>query len=417
MRRGHPVDLPQTATSPLRHDPAYAPSMSKLARRLPLPLYSGVNVLPGQTITLVARSQLEEFLPDRILIKNALRWRVMRIRIQGRPQLGGERPVSLFDPYVATSPRKMDHIPQGGELEVRVKYVGPCEGGEPFECCVLGTTEGWRAAPPIGKSGREILTVEASALVEHSDGGIKLLLPPRTEEFWPERLAIKDPTDWIVNDIFVNGKSCLVQSGDLPGAMFSEGETNPPLRIGPLSPKDELAVAACYVGSSRSDARLTCSLSGPKHADDVAPDTMRLLPMSSGVNILPNTSAAITSRLSSHVLPGQGFRPRRIVIDGAEDWSIGDVKVGVVSQFAQNGDIPGVAFSADAIGTLVALDPVPVWIDFTIIVTYVGSRDTGAAFVCGVAGDVVDLATKTWASSIHDEPRKPRAEIGRGNRN
>ncbi len=367
--------------------------MTRLPRRLPLPISSGVNILPGTTVTIAARSQLDDFTPDRVLIKNAERWEVERVEIQGRRQLPAALPASSFS--LRGGPLVMSRMSPGGELQIRARYTGPSESGEPFECCAFGAT-GRYESPTDERDERgekhPILSLSASASVDVHDGSARLVLPsPRTEEFWPERLVIRDPEDWVVLDIRVNGLSCMVGSGDLPGVMFAEGQTNPPLRIGQLSPVDELDVLAFYVGKgSRSEARIECTLSGPKHADDVSPNAMRLLPMSSGVNILPCASAMmVTSRVHDHLLPGQMFRPRRIVVDSPEDWVICDVKVGVSSQFAQSGDVPGVAFAAGASGTDVAFDPIPVMIDFVIVVTYVGGSVSGAAFVCGVAGEIV----------------------------
>jgi len=106
------------------------------------------------------------------------------------------------------------------------------------------------------------------------------------------------------------------------------------------------------------------------------------LPMSSGVNIFPNTSAQITSRPQS-----VAFRPERIIIGGApSDWVVNDVKVGNRSQFAQSGDVPGEMFAATTIDGYVSMETVQSAMDFVMVVTFVGDRQEGAPFVCGVLG-------------------------------
>jgi hypothetical protein len=110
-----------------------------------------------------------------------------------------------------------------------------------------------------------------------------------------------------------------------------------------------------------------------------------ILPMSSGVNILPNTSAQVTSRPQA-----TAFRPERIVIGGTPgDWLINDIKVGNRSQLVQAGDLPGELFAFDAIDNFVRFETVQTAMDFVILVTYVGKEEAGAPFVCGVMGTAV----------------------------
>ncbi len=114
---------------------------------------------------------------------------------------------------------------------------------------------------------------------------------------------------------------------------------------------------------------------GPTGADRV------ILPMSSGVNILPNTSAQITSRPQNYA-----FRPERVIISGAADWVINDVKVGNMSQFSQSGDVPGEMFGATTIDGFVKFTTCQTAMDFVIVTTFVGASESGAPFVCGVLG-------------------------------
>ena len=117
-------------------------------------------------------------------------------------------------------------------------------------------------------------------------------------------------------------------------------------------------------------------MNGPSRADRV------VLPMSSGVNILPNTSAQITSRSQT-----VAFRPERLIIGGdAGNWIVNDIKVGNRSQFAQSGDVPGEMFAATTIDSFVSFETVQTAMDFVVLVTFVGASESGAPFVCGVLG-------------------------------
>jgi hypothetical protein len=115
---------------------------------------------------------------------------------------------------------------------------------------------------------------------------------------------------------------------------------------------------------------------GPTRADRV------LLPMSSGVNILPNTSAQITSRPQN-----VAFRPERVIIGGTPgDWIVNDIKVGNRSQFSQSGDVPGEVFANTTIDAFVSFETVQTAMDFVMLVTFIGASESGAPFFCAVLG-------------------------------
>jgi len=118
--------------------------------------------------------------------------------------------------------------------------------------------------------------------------------------------------------------------------------------------------------------------------DQPGPDGARrmILPMSSGVNILPGTSAQITARPQKIA-----YRPERIIIGGTPgNWTVNDVKCGNVSQFAQSGDIPGETFAATTIDSFVSFDTVQTAMDFVILVTNIGTSESGEPFICSVLG-------------------------------
>ena len=107
-----------------------------------------------------------------------------------------------------------------------------------------------------------------------------------------------------------------------------------------------------------------------------------LLPMSSGVAILPGTTAQVTARPQ-----GIAFRPERVIIGNVPaDWVVNDIKVGNESQLAQSGDLPGEMFSATTVDGFVTFRTVQSAMDFVMQVTYIGDNPKGEAFLCGVIG-------------------------------
>lgn len=110
-----------------------------------------------------------------------------------------------------------------------------------------------------------------------------------------------------------------------------------------------------------------------------------VLPMGSGVNILPGTSTQITAR------PQNGaFRIDRLIIGGTpSDWIVHDVRIGNRSQFNQSGDIPGDIFSAGSIDSFVSFGVASVAQDVVLLVTYVGQAQEGAPFVGAFLGQLV----------------------------
>jgi len=362
-------------------------------RRIPLPLSSGVSILPGTSALITARSQLHAFCPERIVIKDARHWRVNEIRIGERkiqrPYRGDGVAAGILPPLAP--------VPPGGEVAIEVVYDGPRLEGAPFECCVIGTEGMIPRSPPTRPVAPSRRVADSSGVAVLPNASIRMAIDPRDFEFWPERLAIKDARDWVVNDILIRGRSLCLRPGDLPGAMFAE-DGNPCLfRMGALAPNDEFAIVATYLGDRDHGAQLEYELLGHDRPSGLSASSSRFLPMSSGVNILPRTSAQITSRpqWTDGLLPGQAFLIERIVVADADDWVIDDVKIGNLSQFAQSGDIPAAAFAADVPDGLLCLDPARLEIDVTMIVTHVGSSASGATFVCGMLGRVVDVGS-SW---------------------
>ena len=112
-----------------------------------------------------------------------------------------------------------------------------------------------------------------------------------------------------------------------------------------------------------------------------------ILPMSTGVPILPTQSAQITGRPQTLV-----FKIGRFVISnagtagGSADWIVNDIKIGNVSQFVQSGDVPGDMFATNAIDTFVRFASAQTAMDVVVVVTYIGLNESGCPFFGAMVG-------------------------------
>ena len=112
-----------------------------------------------------------------------------------------------------------------------------------------------------------------------------------------------------------------------------------------------------------------------------------ILPMSTGVPILPTQSAQITGRPQTLV-----FKIGRFVISnagtagGSADWIVNDIKIGNVSQFVQSGDVPGDLFATNAIDTFVRFAPAQTAMDVVVVTTYIGLNESGCPFFGAMVG-------------------------------
>jgi hypothetical protein len=147
----------------------------------------------------------------------------------------------------------------------------------------------------------------------------------------------------------------------------------------------ELSIEVTYVGPSVEGEAFRAAIIGA--AEDAVGGLLvgddLLLPMSSsGINILPKTSAEIMSRPQS-----VAFAPTAIVVGGHPDhWDINDIKIGNRSQLAQGGDISGALFAAGGACADLRLDIVHPGMDICLLVTYVGPEEAGEPFTCAVTG-------------------------------
>jgi hypothetical protein len=112
-----------------------------------------------------------------------------------------------------------------------------------------------------------------------------------------------------------------------------------------------------------------------------------VLPMSTGVPILPTQSAQITGRPQA-----PAWRCERFVISnagtagGAADWIVNDIKIGNRSQFVQSGDVPGDMFATNAIDTFVSFETAQTAMDVVVVVTYIGQNESGVPFYASMVG-------------------------------
>ena len=112
-----------------------------------------------------------------------------------------------------------------------------------------------------------------------------------------------------------------------------------------------------------------------------------VLPMSTGVPILPTQSAQITARPQR-----VAFRPERVFISaagtsgGAADWVVNDIKIGNRSQFSQSGDVPGDMFATNAIDGFVSFETAQTAMDVVMVVTYIGLNESGVPFFASIVG-------------------------------
>ncbi len=374
-----------------------------------------MNIPPGTLTQLTARSQLDEFFPERLLIKEADHWRIDEIRAEGRSgalarDLSGE----VFAPEsIGRFPGCGElSLPSGGELIVRATYRGPLKAGAPFEACIFGSDG--QPLSPIASTTRNsakgaMLTTARSDGLVYPDKTVKLSTDPFSRDSWLGRVAIKNASDWIVNDVLLGEVSIFAQSGDVPGSMFSEiVETS--ACLGRLAAGDAFSIVATYAGTGAGSA-LSYDLYGASvESDTSALPVVSILPWSSGLSVPPNRAVQVTARCNGSearrslgdgarlvdvacrsVGSGQGFLAERIVVENAVDWVIGDIKIGRSSQFAQSGEVPGAAFGPGAIGSVVSFDVARPRVDVSAVATYCGRVESGSAFLCGIFGSVVDL--------------------------
>jgi hypothetical protein len=230
---------------------------------------------------------------------------------------------------------------------------------------------------------------------------------PQNFAFRIDGLIIEDAEDWIVNELVIDEQSQFVQSGDVPGGMFSAEAQGCGIRLGVAPVGSNVQIIVTYIGEEPRE--FSCMALGTPIHDAQPVEPLRLiLPMSGYINVLPGKSIQITARPQEHI-----FQPERLVIHGGQDWRINDAKVGNRSQFMQSGDVPGSAFEACVDATF-CMDDVAPGGDFALVVTYIGDSADGAPFSAGVVGRAtkarrVNLAKRNNSQAVRFVPNDPNA--------
>lgn len=242
---------------------------------------------------------------------------------------------------------------------------------------------------PPGTPERVILPMSSGFNVKPGETAL-ITARPQTTPLRVERIIIGvNPEHWIVNDIKVGRHSQLADGGELPGAAFAEHAVGAEVRLDVLPTSANFSMLVTYVGPNPDGAAFCCTAIGHvalwTQADLTAEDgTLRIyLPLSSGVNIMPGSTAEICS------YPQDPFRPQRILIAGSpDDWVVNDIKVGERSQFSQKGDVPGAAFAPTAQGAFVSFETVQTAMRFKLVVTYIGDKAEGAPLLACAIGAI-----------------------------
>jgi hypothetical protein len=193
-------------------------------------------------------------------------------------------------------------------------------------------------------------------------------------------------TDWIVNDVEIDGVSQLAVK-NLPGALFGRHGIAAARRrafsttqfsgLDVIERDGEVVVVVTYVGPNPEGVFFYASIMGVH-----PPQRPTTLPIDSAGPI--KTKATIRARLDAPL------RIELLEIDSGNDgtdWKIHDVRVDGVSVLAQSSSpIPGAVFATRGIDHFATFVP---GTDIEIDVQYIGGLATGIPFVGQILGTVV----------------------------
>ena len=190
---------------------------------------------------------------------------------------------------------------------------------------------------------------------------------------------------------------------------------------------DEFSIALADKNSCRDDTSIPCvawlvdltkiEAAGPNETVSIGPS--EVLPISSGVPILPTQSAQIVARGHDE------FRPTRFIISsagtsgGAADWIVNDILIGGRSQFIESGDVPGDLFAADTIDGradifVAFVEAALPDTDVVVIVTYIGPNEDGAPFFGAMIGSRYERKPEYVRVPWREAVSSTRAQISFG---
>jgi hypothetical protein len=268
--------------------------------RLVLPLSSMaqdpviLRVPPRQPTRISARTTKGAFDVEHLYISGAATpggaadWVVNDVEVDGRSQLiQKDLPGALFGTGLAAGRRastalsfsRLDPVERDRELVLVVTYVGPNPAGVPFFASAIGTR------PPQRPT---VVPVTTSALLPL----MKTTISARMQNvpFQLDRLEIDDGVtdggvaDWIVHDLRVDGRTQFVQSGDLPGDMFSSSAIDSFFSIENCPAGSAIEIDVSYIGLNEKGCPFVARLEGTVTRADytIAPPDLHVLVRTSG---------------------------------------------------------------------------------------------------------------------------------------
>ena len=396
------------------------------AGREVLPMSTGVAILPTQSAQITARPQRVAFRPERVFISaagtsgGAADWVVNDIKIGNRSQFSqsGDVPGDMFATNAIDGFVSFETAQTAMDVVMVVTYIGLNESGVPFFASIVGT-----AAISVGHRSHCVRAARSGharfdSSLERETKNERVPLMSKLTPYQQQALA----GAWYT--IVGRGGAGAAphggggfHGGGLRGGFRGGGR---PWRgygggwgwggdyYGDLAAYDAAAYDAAYDDDGGDDvtpypAAPPVAASGafvgchrgpgipPRNAliQDPGPDRAgrEVLPMSTGVAILPTQSAQITARPQR-----VAFRPERVFISaagtsgGAADWVVNDIKIGNRSQFSQSGDVPGDMFATNAIDGFVSFETAQTAMDVVMVVTYIGLNESGVPFFASIVG-------------------------------
>lgn len=230
------------------------------AARMVIPLHLP-RVAPRQPTRVVGRATNGAVYVERLHISGAATpggaadWIVNDVEIDGRSQLTSkDLPGALFGAGgVTASFNGFDPVERDHELVVVVTYVGPNPEGVPFYGAIVGVKPAQRPTiVPIAPKEPLPLLAPTTILARMQNAAFQI-----------QRIEIVDSAaDWIVHDIKIAGKSQFIQSGDMPGDMFSTNAIDSFIKIEPCEPSVAFEIVVTYIGLNEPGAIFTARLEG-----------------------------------------------------------------------------------------------------------------------------------------------------------
>ena len=111
------------------------------------------------------------------------------------------------------------------------------------------------------KAERLILPMSSGVHVKPNKSA-QITTRPQLHDFRAERIVISDAHNWMVNDIRIGNVSQFIQSGDIPGSMFSSSSFDNFVRFQTCPAGMELNIVVTYIGNSEQGEAFVCGAIG-----------------------------------------------------------------------------------------------------------------------------------------------------------